>query len=57
VIYRAGVREVREPEVLDVGGSTAQARWVDLAELATLDLGQRTRLWLARLLDLPHLAG
>ena len=53
VVYRAGVREVREPEVLDVGGSTAEARWVPVAEVAALDLTTGTREWLRRLRHLP----
>lgn len=53
VVYAGGVREVREPEVLDVGGSTVRARWVPLGEVAALDLTSGTREWLARLRHLP----
>ncbi|GAB3597032.1 hypothetical protein GCM10027446_24660 [Angustibacter peucedani] len=56
VIYTAAVEEVREPEVLDVGGSTSRARWVPLDELAELPLGRTTGRWLARVLDRPDLA-
>jgi ADP-ribose pyrophosphatase YjhB (NUDIX family) len=55
VVYLAGVRDVREPQVLDVGGSTVQARWVAVADLPELALTPGTRRWLARLLDLPDL--
>jgi 8-oxo-dGTP diphosphatase len=48
VIYVGGVREVRDPEVLDVGGSTLQARWVPLGDLAGLPLTPGTREWLTR---------
>ncbi len=57
VIYTAGVREVREPEVLDVGGSTLAARWVDLGDVASLALTPGTREWLSRLLAVPGLDG
>ena len=50
VVYTADVEQVREPEVLDVGGSTVQARWVPADELADLPLGAATRRWLARAL-------
>ncbi|HEX3005019.1 MAG TPA: NUDIX domain-containing protein [Angustibacter sp.] len=53
IVYTAGVREVREPEVLDVGGSTVQARWVPLGEVPALDLTSGTREWLTRLRHLP----
>lgn len=53
VVYRGGVREVREPQVLDVGGSTVQARWVPMGEVAALDLTAGTREWLTRLGHLP----
>lgn len=49
VVYTAGVEQVREPEVLDVGGSTARAAWVPLADLADWPLTERTRLWLDQL--------
>jgi ADP-ribose pyrophosphatase YjhB (NUDIX family) len=55
VVYLAGVEQVREPQVLDVGGSTAQARWVEVSELVTLELTAGTRRWLAQLLDRPEL--
>lgn len=55
VVYTADVQQVREPEVLDVGGSTSQARWVALGELADLPLGTTARRWLARVLDRPDL--
>jgi 8-oxo-dGTP diphosphatase len=50
IVYTAGVTDVREPVVHDLGGSTAAAAWVPLGEVATLPLGARTELWLARLL-------
>jgi ADP-ribose pyrophosphatase YjhB (NUDIX family) len=53
VVYTGGVREVREPEVLDVGGSTVQARWVELREVPELDLTAGTREWLTRLRHIP----
>lgn len=49
VVYTGGVREVREPQVLDVGGSTVQARWVPVGEVPALDLTAGTREWLTRL--------
>lgn len=49
IIYTADVESVREPEVLDVGGSTAAAAWVPLAELDDWPLTVQTRRWLARL--------
>lgn len=49
VVYTGGVREVREPEVLDVGGSTVQACWVPMGEVPALDLTAGTREWLTRL--------
>jgi 8-oxo-dGTP pyrophosphatase MutT (NUDIX family) len=55
VVYVGGVREVREPQVLDVGGSTARSRWVPLEELAQLALTAGTRAWLARVLERPDL--
>ncbi len=51
VVYTAGVEQVRAPQVLDVGGSTSDARWVPLDELADLALGPAARRWLARVLD------
>lgn len=50
VIYRAGVEQVFEPVVLDVGGSTAAAAWQRLDELTALALGPGTRHWLGKLL-------
>jgi 8-oxo-dGTP pyrophosphatase MutT (NUDIX family) len=50
VVYTAGVDEVREPEVLDVGGSTSDAAWVPLAELDDWPVTERTRHWLGQLL-------
>lgn len=55
IIYTAAVQQVREPQVLDVGGSTAAARWVPLEELTTLPLGRGTARWLAQLLERPDL--
>lgn len=49
IVYSGGVREVREPEVLDVGGSTVQARWVPLDAVTDLPLTAGTREWLGRL--------
>lgn len=53
VVYSGGVREVREPEVLDVGGSTVRSRWVPLGEVPALPLTAGTREWLTRLRHLP----
>jgi 8-oxo-dGTP diphosphatase len=50
VVYTAGVEQVLEPVVLDIGGSTAQAAWVRLADLADVDVNERTRRWLDQLL-------
>lgn len=55
VIYTANVARVREPQVLDVGGSTSRARWVPLDELADLPLVATAQRWLARVLDRPDL--
>lgn len=55
VIYVAGVEEVREPEVLDVGGSTSRAAWVPLRDLDDWPLTDRTRRWLTQLV--PGLPG
>jgi 8-oxo-dGTP diphosphatase len=55
VIYTAGVEQVREPQVLDVGGSTSSARWVPFDELASLRLGTTARRWLGLVLDRPDL--
>lgn len=57
VIYLGGVREVREPQVLDVGGSTLQARWVDLADLPGLSLTPGTSEWLAPSRRYPPISG
>ena len=51
ITFVAGVREVHEPTVLDVGGSTSAAAWVPLHELAGLPLG-RVRPRLERVLGL-----
>ena len=51
IIYAAAVSQVREPRVLDVGGSTAAAAWVPLADLPHLNLGRR-RGWLLQVLGL-----
>lgn len=40
LIYAGRVRQPTEPVIHDVGGSTAQARWVPLAELDDLPLVQ-----------------
>ena len=37
-LYRAVVDEPTAPRVREVGGSTAEARWLDLAEVASLPL-------------------
>jgi 8-oxo-dGTP pyrophosphatase MutT (NUDIX family) len=50
IIYTAGVEQVREPVVLDVGGSTSAAAWVALAELDDWPVSERTRRWLDQLL-------
>jgi ADP-ribose pyrophosphatase YjhB (NUDIX family) len=50
VIYTAGVEDVHEPCVLDVGGSTAGCAWVPLADLPTLPISEGTGRWLAQLL-------
>ncbi len=52
LIYAASVAAVRDPEVLDVGGSTAAAAWVPLADLPDLPLGRR-RAWLLQVLGVP----
>jgi len=53
VIYTADVEDVHEPVVLDVGGSTAAAAWVAIADLAQLDISEGTGRWLAQLLSDP----
>jgi ADP-ribose pyrophosphatase YjhB (NUDIX family) len=50
VVYTAGVEQVIEPTVLDVGGSTSQAAWVALEDLAQLPISEGTGRWLAQLL-------
>jgi ADP-ribose pyrophosphatase YjhB (NUDIX family) len=57
IVYRADVEQVREPEVLDVGGSTSAAAWVPLDRLAQLPLAAWLLPLLARVLDEPALAG
>jgi 8-oxo-dGTP pyrophosphatase MutT (NUDIX family) len=52
VVYSGQVERVLEPRVVEVGGSTSDARWVGLAELPALDLGDRARFWIDRLLGL-----
>jgi 8-oxo-dGTP diphosphatase len=43
LVYRAAVSEVREPRVLEVGGSTAAAAWVPVADVPGLPMGRRGR--------------
>jgi 8-oxo-dGTP diphosphatase len=50
VIYTADVEKVLEPVVLDVGGSTSNAAWVALADLAKLPISEGTGRWLDQLL-------
>ena len=52
VVYSGQVERVLEPRVLDVGGSTSDARWVPFDELSTIALGDRARYWIDRLLGL-----
>ena len=52
VLYAAGVCEVLEPQVLEVDGSTAAARWVPLDELPTLRMTPRSRARVSRSLSL-----
>lgn len=52
VIYTGGVEAVVEPQVLDVGGSTAAAAWVPLDEVAELAMSTRSRSRLDRVLAL-----
>lgn len=49
VVYTAGVEEVCEPEVLDVGGSTSRAAWVRVPDLHEWPLTEGTRRWLDQL--------
>lgn len=51
IVYTADVEQVHEPRVLDVGGSTAAAAWVSLADLPELNLGRRGP-WLLQVLGL-----
>jgi 8-oxo-dGTP diphosphatase len=53
VVYTAGVEEVLDPVVLDVGGSTAAAAWVPVNDLDHLAVSERTRGWLTQLLAHP----
>lgn len=52
VVYSGQVERVLEPRVVDVGGSTSAARWVDLDDLSSLDLGDRSKFWIEQLLGL-----
>ncbi len=52
VIYLGDVVRVTAPQVLDVGGSTADAAWVPFAELPDLPMSPRSRARLRRVLDL-----
>jgi 8-oxo-dGTP diphosphatase len=56
IVYRGDVEQVREPEVLDVGGSTSAAAWVPLEGLADLPVASWLPPLLARVLDRPALA-
>jgi 8-oxo-dGTP diphosphatase len=56
IVYRADVEQVREPEVLDVGGSTSAAAWVPLDRLRDVPLTGWLPPLLARVLDRPELA-
>ena len=51
LVYRASCPEPREPRVLDVGGTTASARWVPLAEWARLPWTHNWRQLLTELLS------
>jgi 8-oxo-dGTP pyrophosphatase MutT (NUDIX family) len=57
IIYRASCPDPAEPVVHDVGGTTADARWVQPAELAALPLTPGWRAVLASLSLLPGHAG
>ncbi len=57
VIYRGDVVRVVPPHVLDVGGSTADAAWVPLADLPALPMSPRSRDRLRRVLDLAGYGG
>jgi 8-oxo-dGTP diphosphatase len=56
VVYLADVEQVRDPEVLDVGGSTSAAAWVPLDALADLPVARWLLPLLVRVLDRPALA-
>jgi ADP-ribose pyrophosphatase YjhB (NUDIX family) len=56
IVYRADVEQVRQPEVLDVGGSTSAAAWVPLDALPDLPVARWLPQLLARVLDRPALA-
>jgi hypothetical protein len=57
IVYRADVEQVRQPEVLDVGGSTSAAAWVPLDRVARLPVSSWLLPLLARVLGEPALAG
>lgn len=57
VIYVATVRVVREPEVLDVDGSTSAARWVPLRQVPQLTMSARSRQRLTRAVTLAGVTG
>ncbi len=46
ILYRAHVITVKEPEVLDVGGSTDLAQWISILELGQYRVSTRTLSWL-----------
>ena len=50
LVYRARCPEPREPRVLDIGGTTASARWVPLAEWQRLPWTHNWKQLLAELL-------
>ena len=54
VVYRAACPEPTEPVVHDVGGTTAAAAWLPLADLDLLAL---TSSWRSILRDVVHMAG
>lgn len=56
IVYLADVEQVRDPQVLDVGGSTSAAAWVSLDALADLPVARWLPPLLARVLDRPALA-
>lgn len=51
LVYRARCPEPREPRVLDVGGTTASARWVPLADCPRLPWTRNWEQLLAQLLQ------